>query len=495
MVACVCAVLIGCSDDSAIPKAEAEAIRAVIKEGLASPDPWMRAETIRAIELTHATELATLVAPAVADPDPLVRGAALIALSRSDVGGALGPAVDAIEGDDARLRRTLFAELLSAAPPGKLRDDLIQHGLTNADTEVRRRAVMFGVLPRVRAETDEARLRRTLYPELSTLVDDEDPEIAGAALRFLEERNRLDRARPVADMAKSGTVKGRRWALKVFAAAGARRHLATVQSIHQASEPGSIRDEALLARLSLGDAKVVDDARELLKGADEELAFRTVTALGNVDDTSAALILRVLRADGRPKVRAASFTALARTGRSEAKDFARGLKDEDPEVSAVALRLVSRTHPTYLRAVLEEGLSATGHPDRIVRALLTVLHEVIVDGDIDEYDLLETQLSTLDDKLLPLMVHPEPSVRAGAAEILFHRKDPLAVYRSIGDPAVEVQYALIDALASRPPESLDLEGLLERLTPYREHELIAFRVLSAAAVWVAYSRGAGSAEP
>mgnify|MGYP002632857778 CR=1 FL=1 len=494
---CVAGVLAGaaCSDDGTIPKEEDRAIRATFQQGLASPDPWVRAETVRAVELADSTDLAALLAPSVVDPSPLVRGAALIALSRSDVGGALGPSLEALGGDDQRLRRTLFAELLAAAPPGKLRDDLIHHGMTNADAEVRYRAMEYGIIPRVRATTDEAVLRRTLYPELSALVDDDDPEIAGLALRFLEERNRLDRATPLLETARSGTVKGRRWALKVIAATGAKRHLPAVRQIHDAAQPGSIRDEALLARLSLGDPTAVDGARVLLEGASEELVRRTVTALGNVEEQSSVRILRALRRDGRASVRSASFQALALTGRSDHKDFVRGLEDEEPDVRSMALRSVIRTHPTYLRAVLEKGLSTSGHPDRVVRGLLTVLHEIEVDGDADELDRLETQLTSLDDKLLPLMVHPNPAVRGGAAEILFRRDDPIAVFRSIGEPAVEVRYALLEALVKRPPGGGTLEQELEWFAPYRNHELIAVRVLAAAGVWRAYSRAAGRSKP
>jgi HEAT repeat protein len=491
----VLVVLAGCSEDPVIPEEEERAMRAVFQEGLASSDPWVRAETVRAIEIAGSSDLAPLVAPSMADASPLVRGTALIALSRSDVGGALGPAVEALGGDDQRLRRTLFAELLAAAPEGKLRDDLIQHGLTNADREVRLRAVRFGVLPRVRMTTDEAVLRRTYYPELSTLVDDEDPEIAGLALHFLEERNKLDRAKPLLETATSGTVKGRRWALKVFAAAGLKRHLPAMRRIHEGAEPGTIRDEALLARLSLGDASAVDGARQLLSGATEERARRTVVALGNVKEASAVRILKALRSDGRASVRSASFAALAATERSDAKDFSRGLADEDPDVRSVALRSVIRTHPTFLRAVLEKGLASSGHPDRIVGSLLTVFHQIEVDGDADELDRLEAQLSSLEDKLLPLMVHPTPTVRAGAAEILFRAEDPTGAFRSIGEPADEVHYALLEALAKRPGKGATLEQELGGLTPYRTHSLLAFRVLAAAGVWGAYHRAAGRNSP
>lgn len=488
-------VLVSCSDDSAIPKEEAERIQATFRAGVASPDPWVRAETVRAIEIAGTTDLAPVVAPLMADSSPLVRGAALIALSRSDVGGALGPSVDALDGDDQQLRRTLYAELLGAAPPGKLRDDLIQHGLNNADVEVRRRAMHFGVIPRARAETDEAKLRRTRYPELSGLVDNEDPIIAGSALAFLESRGKLDRANAIIQTAQSGTNKGRRWALKVLAAAGAKRHLPVVKAIHDAAQPGTIRDEALLARLALGDAGVIDEAREVLKGASEEKARRTVIALGGVDDASAVRILRALRADGRASVRAAAFQAIAASGRSDAATFARGLRDKDPTVRASALRSLIRTHPTFLAGILEKELQPTGHPERIVVGLISVLHEIQLDGDIDELDKLENQITSLEDKLLPLMVHPSPAVRGGAAEILFHRKDPLSVYRSIGEPAREVQYALLDSLAQRPPEGMKLEEILARFEPYRDHELLAFRVISAAGTWAAYSREAGRSKP
>ena len=126
----------------------------------------------------------------------------------------------------------------------------------------------------------------------------------------------------------------------------------------------------------------------------------------------------------------------------------------------------------------------------ILMFLIASLHAFEEDGDTQALERLRKQLVGLKDDLKAQVDSPTPFARSAAAELLFSGDEPKALYDTISDPAVEVTYALLDALARRPSSEAPLENL-EFFENFEDHELLSLRILAGAGVWRAYRINAG----
>ena len=144
------------------------------------------------------------------------------------------------------------------------------------------------------------------------------------------------------------------------------------------------------------------------------------------------------------------------------------------------------THPTYVGGILAGELSGAGHPDRVMEVMLGVMHNVRLDADARELEKLDVQIEGVSDQLRTMTADKRPAVRAGAAELIFSRGDPIGQYQAMERPQPEVTYALLYTLARNPPADADLGDLLEVLAPFRDHEMPAVAMMANVAVWSAY---------
>ncbi len=475
---------VGCGEDQEIPKEEALRIEGVFRAGLRSPEPYMRAETVRAIGVTGSPKLSGLLVEALADETPLVRGSAALRLSRYDLDRAQSHIVGVLTGEDEWARRIVVREVLRGQGGDKLHDAVVSIALRSEDPVVRQRALEYGLIAQLNLEPDATRRDRELIPKLSEVVNDPDPVIAGLALSALHQQGHKARFQALLRETTTGSIKDQKRALRVLSEAhlpGTHEHLKELEGLGE----GKRRKEVLVGLTSLGEKAWMDELREELSGADAATTSHIIRALGRNDSHQALRIIRPYREDSRKEVRVWVYRSLGGNPNADASDFKRGLQDEDPEVAIEALRGLLKVAPTFTPTVARELLKDEVQRTRILQVLISALHAVEVDGHVEELDRLESQLQGLEEDLLGMLGDPAPFVRASAAELIFKRRDPMVLYETLKEPRVEVTYALLDALAKSPPAQAPLSHLAF-FKRFDDAELESLRIISAAGIWNAY---------
>ncbi len=486
LLVCALALVAGCSDPTQLPDAEAQRIARVFEQGLKAPEPVLRADTVRVVGMAASPKMLPLLQMAVKDKHPVVRASAAVHLFPYQPDTTRDFFQQVFAGDEKEVAGLIAREAFSANTIGSLEDSMVGFALRSPTPEVRRRALEFGLIKRMELIKDKARLDRELLPLLSNAVDDELPQLAGKALRAMLDHGRRDRLEEIVHEAKRGGALGdRRRAIRILTYTrdeGLKDELESVV----ASNEGSLKVDAEVALVAIGQARDLSTLRDALAGADEQTTLAILYALGHAPERDALRIIRPYRADSRVAVRLAAYKALANHPSADVVDFKRGLTDKDAEVAIAAVRGMVTSNPTAMSGSLREVLKNPRNAGRGLQVLISAAHRMEIDGDTDLLARLETQLKNLDEEILALVASEDPTARAAAAGLLFRREDPLAFYNTIEDPSVEATYALLESLARSPNPEAPLANL-ELFARYNNAELLSLRIISALGTWRAYA--------
>lgn len=185
-----------CDDEAGFTTADKQKVVALFSNGISFEDPFVRAETLRVINLIDEPELFKLAVGNEKDDESMVRLIALRVLLRSKHESARSTALNAFSRGNSEERRAVLEAAFELGDPA-LRAELSARAFRGDDTELKRMAFERGYLARV----DEALaakktklLERTLLPDLGRFVSEKDPILAALALRKLVKAGQPERA-------------------------------------------------------------------------------------------------------------------------------------------------------------------------------------------------------------------------------------------------------------------------------------------------------------
>ena len=340
------ACLWGCSQSEELGETEASEIDKIFKTGVAHPDdPYVRAETMRVIELLSDPALASYAQQGLKDDSPMVRLAALRAtLATSPEEGERAAAQVFSRGTTDEKLAVLGA--LSSHEMGPEQRELLARALRSREPQLRRIAFGANYIRRVEeavAAKNEKLLEATLYPELGRFIGiDKDPVLAAMALRkFLDlgQANRADvliKALGREDLPKQQRIDAARILLWAQAEPALEPFRAIVKRYDDALAdrslgvptdlvPAELLRLAVLGTVAAGDQTHVSRAQKYMNNVDEKTAVEVLNAFGPNESPDAAMTLKVAMQDARRDVRLRAI------------ELYRQRKDADPQALIAAL--------------------------------------------------------------------------------------------------------------------------------------------------------------
>lgn len=482
MLALVCALaLVACGDDGAMPEGEAKRLKAIFEEGLRHPDAFVQAEALRSIQLAHDKALVGLAAKKLEASEPMLRAGAAVVVAPFDGAKAQGAATEFLSGGEAGHRVAMVRELLGKMEPGQPRRKLVTTALRDPSREVRRAALLVGVLPRL----PDPDVGKDYALILAGLIDHEDTFIGGQALRALYTRGEKDRLKTVLNAAREGTETRKRRALEVLAEAG----------LSDAAEPlgalevsDDMKELHALALAASGDATQLGTVRDSISASDEANVTRCVRALAHNTSADAYRIIRSYREDRRANVRMWAHRAMGLHPNAKGKDFKRGLRDVRDGVVIAAIRGLLRSDARFFPAHARSALREPDNAQRFLALLLSSIEHMRQDNDAKAIKHFEEEVVQLHDVLKEFFKDPNPLVRTGAAEVYFAHPKRDALYKAIAKPSDELSYAWVSSHASVPIAKAPPVHL-ETFTALSESPHLPTALMSAGAIWGAYRAG------
>ncbi|MEL6177805.1 MAG: HEAT repeat domain-containing protein [Myxococcota bacterium] len=499
----LCAVLMtagalcwGCGNTTGIPSKEAKRIRAQFTQGLANTDPYVRAETVRAMGIIGSPELADLLNKATQDSDPMVKAGATIGLAKVQPKDAQSLLTDIVASASPETSRAVLRTALFHMPLSDARSDILDIALRSQDPYTRRVTMQVGVAAEAVQTHNPKYLKERTLPRLSRLVDHSDPLVAGLALRMIEKLGRDDRVAPLVEDATQGSGDRQLRALYVLTEAALTKYKAHFAKV-DTSGGGALAGAVAMGRVSTGDASALDGVRDVLTGASPEITGRALRALSHCESEDAYRMMRTYREDSSPEIRAEAFRQMGNHPAAEGKDFKRGMRDDDLEVVIATLQGIAKGATRYLAPYAERALANSSRQFDMLRALLTAFDQLQTEHDLRGLKAFfeEFQGSTTQALLTKLTEHSKPQLRAASAELLFTLSpDPLARYKALeGIPQPEVTWAMLNALAQNPPKDEPLRHL-EVFQNHRYNATFAIQTISAAGFWRAYVAASSAQE-
>lgn len=528
-------------DSPALSESDTEVMRDIYCTGLHMPhDPYVRAETLRAMKLSGDPALIEHAEPLVRDDHPMVRVAAIDALLTGE-----HPEVDEhiarVFGRGDEEERFHLLDLVLNSDDPKLRDSIAERADDTESSRIRRHNLEATLIDELRDDGDEVRrrvlasrlsqsigdggpegmkmaLNRLAQPDrsdddrqqlvtaLGRYVRDGDPIIEGMALRALVEEGQPDRAEPLVEQLEDESndiderVDAAR-ALVIGRAPGAKDVFADIVARADTDDPqqGGIPDRpaderlvryAQMGMVALGDDDSIGAVQRQLRDATtvHELEILDALSVSSSADTTVTLRNRVDDSESKIRHRAIELYA--------PRDDARGhtlidlTSHEHLQTRLLAASLVAEYFPSLWQQHLEDSLESSLASD--VRPALRILQELVEVRDNRQFvEAHHEALETLANGQRELTV---PDTTSGDADAASRAISALASYllfrltddRSYAETVVEdgdrsTQYALLEVLVDA--DSDEFEAML------RDHlydDRFPFRLMAATALWNAF---------
>ncbi len=503
-VALLASAAFGCQSDE-LSESESQLVRDIFRSGLEmEPDPFVRAETLRALKLSDDPRLAQHAEELTRDGDAMVRVAALRTLAAAEHPDLNNRAAHLFNrgSEDEQFH---ILDLAIKKGDEELRESIIESAHNTNTTRLRRHALQQGLIAEVEA-ADETE-RDDLLTELGRFVLDDDAEIAGLALRVLIEYGQGERADRFLERLddKSGSQQDQIHAAQVLATARAeagRDGLLAVVAEAEADDPDELGipqgpsdvDEDLLRWAILGLAAIGEDdfvhpAQRYLRDADTDSIVEVLDALSANPSPDATLSLRNRLRDQAP----VGYRALELyTTRDDARvtSVIQATSHRDYQTRRLAASLLVEHFSDSWIAHLEEQL---GYSDPAgVKATLRLLQTLLASDDqLQIVEALEEPLHQLatgqgqefvrddtDDEDLAAVAH---IISTLAADLLFRLGNDTTYADIIADhPDRQTLYIHLEYMATHQPgEHTD------RLRQYLRDDSFARRLMAATGLWKA----------
>lgn len=485
-------MMTACSAES-LRDGERETIDAILRSGLEmGDDPFVRAETLRALELIDDARVVELAEPLLDDPSPMVRVAALRLMILHDHPRARQEAMANYNRADDPEKRLIVATALELGSD-TLRRTMISRALRAEDPRQRRMAFEAGPYATVEAlqeAGDETTLRRSALPELGGFVEDPDPDIAAMALARLTEAGQPDRAQafierfadtkqPLEARLDAGRILVRsraELARETFADLLERAGVYDAETLglpQRRIDPQLVR-VAALGLTALGDETYVASAQEYLRGAEVEPTIEVLSALATNPSDDAAVSLRIAMRDAREPVRRAAINLYAARDDAQPDALISAMRIDDFETQKLIAGQLTERFAEAWRETLSARLQNEEQAAETLRTLQMVLR------DEAELELIVAPLAA---RLEALASSDNAEVAALAAYLLLRVDSdgelPEAI-RASSDPQIRQAYLEYLATSETPTQYLD------ELRANLFEDRFVLRLFAAAGMWRAF---------
>jgi hypothetical protein len=498
LAACLCltsAWSIGCEDDALRPE-EVSQIDVILKTGATfEQDPYVRAETLRVLEVLADPKMVGYAKSAVSDEAPMVRVAAVRALLASGDADA-GATLLTMYSKASEQERALLFESAQRYADEDTKASVVERALRSKDPRLRARAFSLGLLAEIdeaKEEGDDALIRQTLKPKLGRFVEGDDEELAAAALRRLIKLGEEDRAQRFIKQFEDdeAPIEARARASRVLWRAGARVAKPVFAEVLEPEEDNSDKlglpikqvDEGLvraatLGAVALGDGAFVEQAQAYLNDASEAEYIEVLEALAASGTADAAVSVKIAMRDARPEVRQRAIELYGTLSAASSEALINAMNQED----ARARKLIAKILLARFPAEWAQNLTFKLRSDADVDRALSLMRDVI------EREDAEGIVEPLKERLLELS-KGEKSERAAAAAYLLllnasgteELTEVLAKSEDVHTRYVYLEYLMRE----RPAESVPV------FRRYFHDDLYALRLMSAAGLWRAFKTAGG----
>ena len=493
---------LGCQSDT-ITDDEARIAVDIYRTGLEmEADPYVRAETLRALATADDPRLAEFADPLTRDPDPMVRLAALDTLIHYDASRARDRAMLIYNQGDVDERRQVL-HLSADSDNSRLRNVMLERAQRSSDASLRRLSLERGLIADIQAaqeEGDEELLERDLYPKLGRHVDDDDLEVASLALRRLLEAGQEGRAqrflerlqdeqRPIEERRRAAELL-----LRARADSAAPVFADILQSVgaHDPDELG-IPDEpiddqllrlAVLGLVALGNDDFIAPAQAHLHDADVSDHMTILEALSANPNPEITITLRADTADANDDIRRQAIDLYGERQDARASTLFRTLRRDDLETQRRAVSILSHRFLDDFREDLDDRLHRDDLDD--VEDTLQILQETL------RRDEELAVLSPLGERLEFLATHQPASadldeetraqvarIQSLAAFLLFCASDE-GIFEEViqKNPDSYTRYVYLAHLIDTTPT--------DHLAVFRNHlksDRFALRLMAATGLW------------
>ena len=505
LVACLCW---GC-EPRQLSDSEQETVQQIFRSGLEMrADPFVRAETVRVMSLTGDPQLAAHVEPLVHDPHRMVRVGALKLLVKADHPRARQRALLLYNRADEQERLEIFEVSIAQGDPA-LRTALIDRGLRDEASSLRRRALQEGLLAQIDQAIDsgdDQTLEQELLPELDAFIGDDDPQISADALRILTQAGRLDRAQELTQVLGDSAqpVDDRIAAGRALMLANISLAEETYKEILDrvgAYDPDSlgiperrIDDRllriAVLGMTNLGHEDFVDPAMRYLDDASPVEINEVLSVLANNPATDASIALRTHLRDANALVRRHALQLYGAHDDRRADALVGAMRPGDYAFQKELVQILAEAFPERWIQYVTHRLDDED-PARVEQHLRFLQSVLRSDEEIATLAPIEERLKTLamrDGVVAAAMAGDEEeqalalSISSVAAYLLFRVSDDDAfqeVFQQNRDP--QSRYAYLEHLVIHEPQ--------DHVSTFREFlfdDYFALRLMAAAGLWTAY---------
>lgn len=471
---------------------ERQEINRIISTGVGfEDDPFVRAETLRVLELLADPRLDAFARERVEDASPMVQVAALRALMATGNSEVERLALSSYGRGDAATRLAILHAAMEYGPES-LRKELFDQALRSKSLKLRKLAFEEGTLAEVNRavrDKDEQKLKVELIPRLSTLVDSEDFYIAAASLRKLRELGRKDRAEPLlAKFKREDTSVEERVRLarilRVADVAEAKEAFVALAREDDDDDAGELKlpikrveprlvRAATLGAVALGDESFVRPAQEYLKNANEEESIEVLEALARNTSKEATVSIKIAMMDARPTVRHLAIDLYGARADAEAKALINALRLEDQMARRKLANILVARFPDDWSRDLRLQLKAEERKDIVLGLLRDVINS--------EKD--RAILEPLQPQFLEISKEDKVERAATAAYLLLLSAPDNEEYQALlqKQSNVQTRYVFLEHLMrTRPRESAEI------FRRYFYDDLFALRLMSAAGLWRAF---------
>lgn len=487
----------GCKGERLTEDEEA-VLEAIFRSGLEmSDDPYVRAETLRVMELTGDRRLGDWADPLTRDQDRMVRLAALRKLLLAGHDQAGRRALSLFTRGNA-VEQYQVLEMVLRHGDEELQATMLERARRSGSGKIRLRALEAGLMEeveRAKREGDE-RLGAELLPELGRFVDDEDPEIAARALRalidagqteraerfialFLDRRATLEERRDAGRILVRARVEEAREAfLEILESVGA--YDGETFGIPEREVADDLVRLSVLGMSALGEPEFARLAQEYRTGSDVEETLEVLRALGPNPSPEAAVTLSTAMRDSHPEIRRSAIVLYGARPDAQASRLRGAMGRDDFEAQKTIVSIMVERFAEDWRDFLATRLRSDDAMavEQTLEMLRTVLRN---EEELAVAAALAPELERLAGSATP---GDERSVRtAGLASYLLLRvSGERAAGMGIGKNSdLQTRYAYLEHLVTNAPG--------EEVGLMREHlydDSFALRLMAAAGLAAAF---------
>jgi hypothetical protein len=492
--------LVGCESEE-LKELELQEINRVFKTGSEfKDDPFVRAETLRVLELLADPRHDRYAIARIEDSSDMVKLVALRVLLATK---------------NAEVERLALAMYIRSTPrvceailgsaeeygPESLRQELYAQAMRSKERRLRELGFKNGVLAQFKTaqkEGDVDELKVELIPRFSKLVDSDDDDLAAGALKMLIEIGRDDRAAPLLEKLedKEAAIEDRLRVASILRLAGYKGALAAFQSIAREARddepeedpkrrkrrklklPMEKVDKRLIRASVLGSAALGDDsyiqlAQGFLVSANEQETLEVLEALSQNPSPEVTISLKIAMQDARPRVRYRAIELYGARDDTDYKALINALRQDDPRARQQLANILVARYPEQWS---KELLLQFNTPE--IRLPSLYLLRDVIDSEQDR-----VILNSLKDKLAELVKDTDEEAASIAAYLLLLSSPDDPSYQALlqEQSNVQTRYVFMEHMVkTRAKQQVKL------FRQYFYDDLFALRLMSAAGLWNAF---------